>query len=59
VRGSIPLQEQGAASGGATEPLAPPYEDKFSQKIKSQSKDDIDLSKKKKLLEWLKVKALS
>jgi hypothetical protein len=37
-----PLQEQNAVGGGATEPSAPPYEGKFSQKIKIQSKDDSD-----------------
>jgi hypothetical protein len=36
------LKEQNAADGGAAEPSAPPYEDKFSHKIKIQSKDDLD-----------------
>jgi hypothetical protein len=36
------LKEQDAAGGRATEPSAPPYEDKFSHKTKIQSKDDSD-----------------
>jgi hypothetical protein len=37
-----PLKEQNAAGGGDAESSAPPYEDKFSHKIKIQSKDDSD-----------------
>jgi hypothetical protein len=37
-----PLKEQNAVGGRAAEPSAPPYEDKFSHKIKIQSKDDSD-----------------
>jgi hypothetical protein len=37
-----PLREQNAAGGGAAEPSTPPYEDKFSHRIKIQSKDDSD-----------------
>jgi hypothetical protein len=36
------LKEQDAAGGGATEPSAPPREDKFSHKTKIQSKDGSD-----------------
>jgi hypothetical protein len=36
------LKEQNAEGGGAAELSAPPYEDKFSHKIKIQSKDDSD-----------------
>jgi hypothetical protein len=36
------LKEQNATGGGATEPSAPPYEDKLSHKIKIQSQDDSD-----------------
>jgi hypothetical protein len=36
------LKEQDAAGGGAAEPSAPPYKDKFSHKTKIQSKDDSD-----------------
>jgi hypothetical protein len=34
--------EHNAVGGGATEPSAPPYEDKFSHEIKIQSQDDSD-----------------
>jgi hypothetical protein len=36
------LKEQDAAVGGGAEPSAPPYENKFSHKIKIQHKDDSD-----------------
>jgi hypothetical protein len=36
------LKEQNATGSRATEPSAPPYKDKFSHKIKIQSKDDSD-----------------
>jgi hypothetical protein len=36
------LKEQNAAGSRASEPSAPPYEDKFSHKIKIQSKDGMD-----------------
>jgi hypothetical protein len=37
-----PLKEQNAVGDGAAKPSAPPYEDKFSHKIKIQSQDDSD-----------------
>jgi hypothetical protein len=37
-----PLKEQNAVGGRATELSTPLYEDKFSHKIKIQSKDDLD-----------------
>jgi hypothetical protein len=36
------LKEENAAGSGAAEPSAPPYEDKFSHKIKIQFKDNLD-----------------
>jgi hypothetical protein len=37
-----PLKEKYAVGGKATEPSAPPYEDRFSHKITIQSNNDLD-----------------
>jgi hypothetical protein len=37
-----PLKEQNAAASRAAEPSTPPYEDKFSHKVKIHSKDNLD-----------------
>jgi hypothetical protein len=34
------LKEKNAVGDGAAQPSAPPYEDKFLQKVKIPSKDD-------------------